>query len=74
MSSWAKAFERWFKTPNKSDWDGYCHGCEMKVYQEYVAQIGPYWICDQCIKAHFPNKQYSVNQAADILETIRGFK
>ncbi len=46
----------------------------MPVLQEYVAQIGPYWICDYCIKSHFPDEaQYSVNQAAEILEKVRGF-
>lgn len=58
---------------NVQHWDGKCHGCESLIRQEQVAQIGPYWICDDCIKNHFPNDKYSVNQAADILEKLRGF-
>ena len=61
-------------TERKAGWDGLCHGCQKKIMQQYVAQIGPYWICDFCIREHFPNKQYSVNQAAEILEKVRGFR
>jgi hypothetical protein len=56
------------------EWDGKCHGCQAEVQQAYVARIGPYWICDSCIAQHFPNEQYSVNQAAEILERLRGFR
>jgi len=64
-----------FPGQNKGpDWDGKCHGCQKRVFQPSVAQIGPFWICDDCIENHFPKSKYSVNQAADILEKIRGFK
>lgn len=58
----------------RSQWDGNCHGCQLPIKQETIASIGPFRICNSCIKEHFPNPQYSVNQAADILETIRFFK
>lgn len=60
------------KEQNLPEWDGKCHGCQSPIHEEYVAQIGPYWICNDCMK-HFPNDKYSVNQAADILERLRGF-
>lgn len=55
------------------EWDGRCHGCQKHIWDPLVAQIGPFWICSQCIREHFPNDKYSVNQAAEILEKIRGF-
>lgn len=55
----------------KKGWDGKCHGCQKRINQEYVAQVGPYWICDPCVKAHFTDSEYSVNQAAEILLKIR---
>lgn len=66
----------WLERKEKKErekWDGKCHGCQNRIYQHYVAQIGPYWICDRCIKAHFPDKEYSANQASEILEKVRGF-
>lgn len=61
------------KQTNLPEWDGRCHACQTKIWQTEVGQIGPYWICDSCIRQHFPNDKYSVNQAAEILEKVRGF-
>lgn len=63
-----------FSKKKDIEWDGKCHGCQKQVFQPTVAQIGPFWICDECIENHFANSKYSVNQAADILEKIRGYK
>ena len=58
----------------KQGWNGKCHACEELIREVYVAQIGQYWICNSCLAEHFPEKEYSVNQAADILERVRGFR
>lgn len=67
VASFAAAKER----RQRREWDGNCHGCQLPIHQEQVATIGPYWICDECIKSHFPNREYSENQIQEIIQAIR---